>query len=293
MSSAAKPAASALRVTLLTLLALAGFASNSVLCRLALRDGLMDPASFTGLRIVSGAVVLALILKLRGRRFGGDWISALALMIYAIGFSFAYVSIPAGIGALLLFGAVQVTMIGTGLVNGERPYWHEWTGEAISLAGLVALLWPGLSAPPLQGALLMLAAGIAWACYSLRGRCNTDSTAATAGNFLRAAPIALAIAGLAAGLGLPAKVSLPGLVYALLSGAFASGLGYAVWYTVLPSLSAIRAGLVQLAVPVLVAAIGLLFLGEQASPRLLICALLILGGLALATLYRRPASRRR
>ena len=281
-------AATPLRVALLTLLALACFAANSVLCRLALRDGLMDPASFTAVRIVSGALVLAVILRLRGKRFGGNWLSASALMLYAIAFSFAYVSIPAGIGALLLFGAVQVTMIGTGLVNGERPFWNEWTGEAISLVGLVALLWPGLSAPPLAGALLMLVAGMAWACYSLRGRRNADSTAATAGNFLRAAPMALVIAALTVSRGQPSTLSTPGLLYALLSGGVASGLGYVLWYTVLPSLTAIRAGLVQLAVPVLVAAIGLLFLDEHASPRLIVCAVLILGGLALATLYRRP-----
>lgn len=280
-----------LRVALLTVLALVGFAANSVLCRLALRDGSMDPASFTAVRIVSGAAMLALILRLRGKRFAGDWASAIAIMVYALGFSFAYVSLPAGIGALLLFGAVQVTMIGTGLIRGERPYWHEWTGEGISLIGLVALLWPGLSAPPLHGAVLMIAAGMAWAFYSLRGRRNTDPIAATAGNFLRAAPIALAASALASLLDLPPRASMPGLVCALLSGALASGLGYAVWYTALPALTAIRAGLVQLAVPVLVAAIGLLFLGERASLRLAICALLILGGLALATLYRRPVAR--
>lgn len=272
------------RIALLTLLALIGFSANSVLCRLALRDGLMDPASFTGARIVSGAIMLALIVRVRGKRFGGDSVSAAALMVYAIGFSFAYVSIPAGIGALLLFGAVQITMIGTGLVNGERPYWHEWTGEAISLAGLIGLLWPGLSAPPLRGALLMALAGIAWAGYSLRGRRNTDSMAATAGNFLRAAPIAILIALL----NRQPQWSMPGLIYAVLSGAVASGLGYAIWYTVLPSLTAVRAGLVQLGVPVLVAAIGIVFLGERLTPRLTVCAVLILGGLALATLYRRP-----
>lgn len=278
----------ALRTTLLTLLALAGFAANSVLCRLALRDGAMDPASFTGVRVVSGALVLLLILRLRGKRLGGDWPSALALCAYAIGFSFAYVSIPAGIGALLLFGSVQGTMIGTGLATGERPHWHEWAGELISLAGLLGLLWPGLTAPPLRGALLMAAAGVAWAVYSLRGRRNTDPTAATAGNFLRAVPLALAVV-LA---NRQPQLSPAGFVSAVLSGAVASGLGYAVWYTVLPRLSAVRAGAVQLAVPVLVAAIGILFLGERLTPRLALCAPLILGGLALATLYRRAPPRR-
>ncbi len=287
MTLSAAAGASPLRVAILTLMALIGFAANSVLCRLALRDGLMDPATFTGLRIVSGAVMLALILKLRGRRFGGDWLSAAALTVYAVGFSFAYVSLPAGIGALLLFGAVQITMIGTGLVRGERPYWHEWLGEGISLVGLAALLSPGLSAPPLAGASLMIMAGIAWACYSLRGRRTTDPIAATAGNFLRAAPIALGVA-----LWHPqSRTTSLGLAYAVLSGAVASGLGYVLWYTVLPSLTAIRAGLVQLSVPVLVAAVGLLFLGEQPSLRLAFCAMLILGGLGLAILIRRPVPR--
>lgn len=280
-------ASAPLRTLLLTVLALSGFAANSVLCRLALRDGLADPAMFTAIRIASGAAVLALLVRMQGRRFAGDWTSAGALTIYAAGFSFAYASLPAGIGALLLFGAVQLTMIGAGLARGERPHWNEWAGEAISLIGLVALLAPGLSAPPLRGALLMIAAGVAWGAYSLRGRRSQDALAATAGNFLRAVPLALAVLLLDARTGITAA----GSMLAVLSGGLASGLGYAIWYLVLPALSAVRAGLVQLAVPVLVAVIGLLFLGEQASLRLAGCAVLILGGLALATLYR-PSTRR-
>lgn len=280
-------ASAPLRTLLLTVLALSGFAANSVLCRLALRDGLADPAMFTAIRIASGAAVLALLVRMQGRRFAGDWTSAGALTIYAAGFSLAYVSLPAGIGALLLFGAVQLTMIGTGLVRGERPHWNEWAGEAISLIGLAALLAPGLSAPPLRGALLMIAAGVAWGAYSLRGRRSQDALAATAGNFLRAVPLALAVLLLDARTG----ITPAGSVLAVLSGGLASGLGYAIWYRVLPALSAVRAGLVQLAVPVLVAVIGLLFLGEQASLRLAGCAVLILGGLALATLHR-PSTRR-
>ena len=272
---------------LLTLLALSGFAANSVLCRIALRDGFIDPGPFTAIRIGSGAAMLALLLRWQGRPVAGDWPSASALMVYAAGFSLAYVSLPAGTGALLLFGAVQLTMIGTGLVRGERPHWNEWTGEAISLLGLLALLAPGLTAPPLQGALLMIAAGIAWGAYSLRGRRSQDALAATAGNFLRAVPLALALLLVDT----RTKAAPAGVLLAVLSGALASGLGYALWYRVLPALSAVRAGLVQLSVPVLVAAIGLLFLGEQASLRLAVCALLILGGLALATLYRPPRRR--
>lgn len=276
-----------MRLVLLTLMALVAFAANSILCRLALRHGEIDPVSFTAIRIAAGAIVLVALVWLRGIAIGGNWPSSLALLAYAIGFSLAYVALPAGIGALMLFGAVQVTMIGTGLVNGERPQAHEWIGEGLSIIGLIALLLPGATAPPLGGSLLMLGAGIAWAVYSLRGRRGGDPTGATAGNFLRATPLALLPIALQPQL----HASATGVMFAVLSGAVASGLGYAVWYTVLPKLTAMRAGLVQIAVPVLVALVGIGLLGEPPSLRLLLCALLILGGLALATLYR-PASRR-
>lgn len=280
----------ALRTVALTLLALAAFAANSIFARVALRDGTMDPLAFTALRIASGALVLALLLRWRGRALAGDWPSAAALVVYAAGFSVAYVSIPAGIGALMLFGAVQITMIAVGLANGERPHRHEWIGEAISVAGLVGLLLPGASRPPLSGSVLMIAAGIAWAIYSLRGRRNRDPLAATAGNFVRGLPLAL----------LPwlalhdSRWTPVGIACAMASGALASGLGYAVWYTVLPGLTALRASIVQIAVPLVVAVIGIAFLGEPMSWRLGTCAILILGGLALAMLYqpvRRDAGR--
>ncbi|MDP3293126.1 MAG: DMT family transporter [Nevskia sp.] len=284
----------ALRAALLTVLALSAFAANSILARIALRDGAMDPLAFTALRIASGALMLAILLKLRRRPFTGDWPSAVALVAYAAAFSVAYRSIPAGAGALLLFGAVQVTMIGTGLAQGDRPPRQEWGGVLISFSGLLLFvspgLLPGLGRPPLAGSLLMLAAGIAWAVYSLRGRRKSDRQndplAATAGNFLRGLPLAV-LPWLVFG---GAQWNSLGVACALASGALASGLGYAVWYTVLPQLTALRASLVQLAVPVLVAAIGIVFLGEPASLRLLAGAALILGGLALATLYR-PAAR--
>ena len=279
----------ALRIALLTLLALSAFAANSILARVALRDGAMDPLAFTALRIASGALMLAILLKLRRRPFAGDWPSAVALVAYAAAFSVAYLSIPAGAGALLLFGAVQVTMIGTGLIQGDRPPWQEWGGVLVSFSGLLLFLLPGLGRPPLAGSLLMIAAGIAWAVYSLRGRRKSDRPndplAATAGNFLRGLPLAV-LPWLVFG---GTQWNPLGVACALASGALASGLGYAVWYTVLPQLTALRASLVQLAVPVLVAAIGIVFLGEPASLRLLAGAALILGGLALATLYR-PAA---
>ncbi len=276
----------ALRLVLLTALALFAFAANSILARIALRDGGIDPLAFTVLRIASGALMLALLLKRRGRPLTGDWPSATALVVYAATFSVAYVSIPAGTGALLLFGAVQLTMIGTGLVQGARPPWPEWAGLLLAFAGLLLFLLPGLARPPLAGSLLMLAAGVAWAIYSLRGRRGAgpagDPLAATAGNFLRGLPLAL-LPWIGFG---EARWNPSGVACALASGALASGLGYAVWYTVLPGLTSMRASLVQLAVPLLVAVLGIVLLGESPSLRLLAAAVLILGGLLLATLYR-------
>jgi drug/metabolite transporter (DMT)-like permease len=291
-------------VVALTVIALTGFAANSLLCRMALRGGAIDPASFTAVRLVSGALVLNFLLLLRGGyRSGGDWKSGVVLFVYAAAFSIAYVSIPAGAGALLLFGSVQTTMIVRGLVQGEHPRWYEWCGLALACAGLIALISPGLSAPPLGSGLIMMAAGIAWGVYSLRGRSSRDAVAGSAGNFLRALPFALPFLlwvqlrpGQAGAPGLHFDTA--GLVEAILSGTLASGLGYAVWYTVLPALTAMRAAVVQLAVPVLVAAAGVTFLGEQASLRLIGCGALTLGGVALATcyplylkLYRKPQQR--
>ena len=274
-----------LRTVLLTVLTLCCFAANSILTRVGLRDGGMDGLAFALIRVAAGAAMLALLLSRRGtglRRLAGDWPSALALVIYATAFSVAYGSIPSGTGALILFGAVQVTMIGSGVVNGERPPWREWCGVMVSISGLLVFLLPGLQRPPLAGSLLMLAAGIGWAAYSLRGRGNRDPLAATAGNFVRALPLTLLPWLLFGGV----EITTRGLLCALASGALASGLGYALWYTVLPALSALRASAVQLAAPMLVTVFGVLFLGEPLSLRLVAGSALILGGLALATLYR-------
>ncbi|OGT58929.1 MAG: hypothetical protein A3E01_06035 [Gammaproteobacteria bacterium RIFCSPHIGHO2_12_FULL_63_22] len=265
---------------LLTGLALLAFAGNSLLCRVALGPVGMDAASFTAIRLVSGAAMLGLILRVHGAtaRGQGNWPSALALFTYAAAFSFAYLSLTAATGALLLFGAVQASMIGHGLWKGERFSALQWLGLALALAGLLGLLLPGLSAPPLTGALLMLAAGVAWAVYSLRGRGAGNPIVVTAGNFLRAAPIGLLLL-----LGFHARLSVDavGVAYAIASGALASGLGYAVWYSVLPSLPASHAATVQLCVPVLVALGGIAFLGEAPSLRLVLAAIAILGGIAL------------
>ena len=274
------------RTLLLTALAMLAFAGNSLLCRLALKYTTIDPASFTAIRLISGAMVLWLIARGRGLTLAGagNWPSALALFAYAAGFSFAYVTLPAGSGALLLFGAVQATMLGYGIASGERLRGAQTLGLVLALAGLVGLLLPGLSAPPLQGALLMLVAGIAWGVYSLRGRRAGNPTATTAGNFLRSVPFAAALSLIALPL---AKLDPAGIGYALASGALASGVGYAIWYTALPGLLATHAATVQLSVPVIAAIGGILFLGEALTLRLGLCSAAILGGIALVILRKR------
>lgn len=289
----------ALRTLLLTAATLCCFAANSILTRIGLRDGGTDPLAFAAIRVAAGALMLVLLLGLRRRAaprlLAGDWGSAMALVLYMAAFSAAYRLMPAGVGALVLFAVVQVTMIGSGLVIGERPRIAEWLGVLISFAGLLVFLAPGLERPPLAGSLLMIAAGVGWAAYSLRGRRPpeagrgpADPLAATAGNFLRSLPL-IALPWLAFG---GVQIEPLGLVCALASGAIASGLGYALWYSVLPALTALRASLLQLTAPLLVTVYGLLFLGERATPSLLLGGSLIVGGLALATLYRSaPRSR--
>jgi len=278
----------AARVFALTAAAMFAFAANSVLCRLALRNTTIDPASFTSLRLISGAAMLWLLTHI-GRRTrsdrGASWPSAFALFAYAAAFSFAYVSLSAGTGALLLFGAVQATMIIGGALGGERIGLRQAIGLALAFAGLVILVLPGIASPPLSAAALMLVAGVAWGLYSLRGRGSGDPTAATAGNFLRAVPmtIILSLLFLAS-----ARWNALGAVYASLSGALASALGYAIWYTALRGLSATGAATVQLSVPMIAALGGVALLGETVSLRLVIAAVAILGGIAVV--LARPAS---
>jgi len=276
------------RLFVLVVLTMIAFAGNSLLCRVALKATRIDAATFTTVRIVSGALVLWLIVRLRDgvRPVAGSWRSALALFVYAGAFSFAYTSLPAGTGALLLFGAVQATMIGYGLWRGERMRPRQVMGLACASGGLVILTLPGISAPPLQGTVLMLGAGIAWGIYSLRGRSGGDPLRATAGNFLRAVPFATALS-IAAIQWL--SLDYAGIAYAIASGALTSGAGYAIWYTVLPGLRATHAATVQLSVPVIAAVGGIAFLGEQMTLRLLIAAAAILGGIALVVVVRPPA----
>jgi drug/metabolite transporter (DMT)-like permease len=272
------------RLILLVVLAMLAFAANSLFCRMALKNTAIDAASFTSIRIVSGALVLWLIVRLR-RNAGpvaGSWRSAAALFAYAAAFSFAYVRLPAAVGALVLFCAVQVTMIGYGLWKGERMRPAQVAGFCMAIAGLVGLLAPGLTAPPPESAALMLGAGVAWGIYSLRGKGadkgSGDATAATAGNFLRAVPFAIVMS---AAMLMKASVDTAGVLYAVASGGLASGLGYALWYTALPGLNATKAATIQLSVPVIAAAGGVLFLGEAITLRLLLGSASILGGIAL------------
>lgn len=267
------------RLWLVVAAAMLAFAGNSVLCRLALRDGGIDAASFTSVRLASGALVLWLIVRLRGgTRAGGDMGSAFALFVYAAGFSFAYITLSTGTGALLLFGTVQATMIGRGLLAGERLAAMQWCGLALALGGLVGLLLPGVSAPPITGAALMVVAGIAWGAYSLRGRGAGDATAKTAGNFLRAMPFALVLSLLKLH---DVHADATGIACAVASGALTSGIGYAIWYTALPHLRAASAATVQLSVPAIAAIAGIILLGEAPTWRLLFATLAILGGIAL------------
>ncbi len=273
---------------MLTLVAMTAFAGNSLLCRLALKQTSIDASSFTFIRIVSGAIALWVIVNLRkgSRHKAGSWLSALALFAYAAAFSFAYLSLSAGTGALLLFGAVQATMITWGLRKGEQFRVRQFVGLAVALGGLVALLLPGLSAPPLSGAVLMLGAGIAWGIYSLRGKSAGDPASATAGNFLRAVPLAALLSLVL----LPwARLDRAGIVYAVVSGALASGVGYAIWYTALPGLKATSAATVQLTVPVLAAIGGIMMLGESITLRLLFASVAVLGGIALVIVEKRRA----
>lgn len=289
---------SPLRLVILVTLAMLAFAGNSLLCRMALKHTSIDAASFTTVRMLSGACMLWLVVRLRRgtgsttgaeERGGGNWWSACALFVYATGFSFAYISMPAATGALLLFGAVQATMIGYGVVKGERMHKLQIVGFALALSGLVALMLPGLAAPSLRSSLFMLSAGVAWGVYSLRGkreqnRGASDPTQVTAGNFMRAVPMALVLSLLTVQ---HLSLDRAGLGLAVLSGALASGLGYAIWYRALPALKATQAATVQLSVPVLAALGGVVFIGEAVSAAMLLASSAILGGIALVILQKK------
>src|ERR1700724_628655 len=262
------------------LFALLAFAANSVLCRMALRQTHIDTASFTSIRLVAGAATLWILVQAssKDKGTGGSWPSALALLAYAIAFSFAYVGLTTGTGALLLFGAVQVVMIAAGFLGGERIDRTVVLGWLLAVAGLILLLLPGITAPPALEAVFMLIAGIAWGIYSLRGRRSTDALGDTAGNFARSVPGVLLISALCWA---QRSADLEGIVLAALSGSLASGLGYAAWYTAMPGLGAIAAANAQLSVPVIAALAGVVLFDAPFRARLAVSSVLVLGGTAL------------
>jgi drug/metabolite transporter (DMT)-like permease len=282
-----------LRIGLLTAVAITAFAANSVLARLALASGEIDALGYTGVRLAAGALVLfALVRSTRelgheGPSVAGSWPQALALFGYAITFSLAYLMLEAGTGALILFASVQIGMLARAVVAGERPVAPEWLGFSVAAAALLYLLAPGLAAPDPVGAVLMIAAGLSWAVYSLLGRASRSPLEDTAGNFIRCAPVALLLAGIGLWEFMP---SAAGIAYAVASGALASGLGYAIWYAVLPALRRTSAAIVQLNVPVLAALGGIVFIAEPLTARLVVAAIGVIGGVALALL---AAERRR
>jgi len=273
------------RLFLLTTMAMMAFAGNSLLCRLALAQTEIDAASFTSIRLISGAGILWLLANLRKttNKGNGDWLSAFALFIYAAGFSFAYIHLSAATGALLLFGAVQVTMICFGLFKGERFALLQTIGFVLAISGLIVLFLPGLQTPPLYSSLLMLLAGIAWGVYSIRGRKATHPLAVTTGNFIRTVPITLVLTVLMLK---SINIDIEGVIYAILSGMLASGVGYAIWYSALPFLKATHDATIQLSVPVIAAFGGVILLAEPISLRLLLASIAILGGINLILFKR-------
>lgn len=273
-------------IVLLTAFTLIAFAANSLLCRMALGEELIDPMSFTTIRLASGALALILLSRFAAesktpQETKGSWKSGFALFAYAAAFSLAYVWLSAGIGALLLFGSVQATMIGAALKSGEKLRPVQWVGLAAAMGGLIFLVLPGISAPDPKGALLMCISGIAWGVYSIRGKGVSAPVSMTAVNFSRAAPMAI-LASAVAFPWLPLQLELRGVLLALVSGVITSGMGYVLWYKALRNLTTTQASVVQLMVPVLAAFGGIVFLSEPLSLRLLAASFLILGGVALA-----------
>lgn len=279
----------AFRVMLFTVLAMLAFAGNSLLCRMALKNTAIDAASFTSVRLISAAVTLLVLLHLfaKSKSILGNWPSALALFIYAAGFSFAYINLTAATGALLLFAAVQISMIGVGIWKGERFSSLQMVGLLLAVVGLVTLVLPGLAAPPILNAGLMIVAGVAWGVYSLRGRGAGDPTAVTTGNFIRTIPFTLALNLLMFS---HRNLDQTGVYLAIASGAITSGIGYAIWYRALPGLKATQAATVQLSVPVIAALGGIVMLGESFSMRLGLVSIAILTGIALVIFEKSRAA---
>jgi drug/metabolite transporter (DMT)-like permease len=274
-----------LKTSLLTGLALIAFAANSVLCRLALANGNIDASSFTGIRLLSGAIALLLILSIKGNKQGvsskGSWTSSFTLFLYAITFSYAYLSLDTGTGALILFGSVQITMILLSIISGTRLHIIEWSGFFIAFTGLVYLVIPSITTPSVSGFILMTVSGMSWAIYSLRGRGSKNPLMDTTYNFLRTIPFITLLAIFT----MPnINYSSQGIILALLSGAITSGVGYTIWYIALRSLSSIQAAVLQLSVSIIAAIGGVIFLSETITSRLVISAVIVLGGILMVIL---------
>jgi drug/metabolite transporter (DMT)-like permease len=263
------------------------FAGNSLLCRLALRDASIDPASFTSVRLLSGAITLLLIVLLTGRRralkTNGGWVSAIVLFFYAITFSYAYVSLNAGAGALILFGCVQGTMITVGLWRGDRPGHFEWLGWILAFGGMTWLVLPGAEAPPLAGAIMMAASGVGWGLYSLRGQAESEPVASNATNFLLSLVFIVALTIVTWS---DAEMNARGVIIAIIAGSITTGIGYVIWYAALDYLKAMQAALVQLSVPVIATIGGVVLLAEPLSLRLTASSALVLGGIMIALIAR-------
>ena len=279
--------ASPMRIFTLTALAMIAFAANSILARLALTGGDIGPWGFTAIRFISGAICLALIIGPTKTLRQGSWMAALALLLYGAFFSYAYISLSAGTGALILFAAVQLTMISGGLLAGERLRILQGLGLIIAMAGLVYLMLPNIAPPSPLGAAMMTLAGLGWGLYSLMGRGKGDPTALTAGNFLRAAIICIVVTIPLTEVIPETKLAPTGIMLALASGILTSGLGYVIWYMALKHLTATNAGIAQLTVPILAAIGGMLFIAEPFTARFFIAMCVTLGGVALATLSPR------
>ena len=276
-----------LKIIILPSLALIAFAANSVLCRLALGEHAIDASNFTVIRLLSGVIVLLAIIKLRRNKTGsptkGSWLASFMLFLYAITFSFAYITLDTGTGALILFGSVQITMILLSLLSGTRLHSTEWAGVAVAFTGFVYLILPGVTTPSAIGFLLMTMAGIAWGIYTLMGRDSKSPLMDTAYNFFRTVPVVVILALVAMK---NANFSSEGILLAAISGGITSGIGYTIWYIALGGLSATQAAVLQLLVPVIAALGGIIFVSEIVTVRLMVSAAMILGGILLVVLGR-------
>lgn len=276
-----------IKTIILTGLALIAFAANSVLCRLALGEGVIDASNFTIIRLLSGSIVLLAIIKLKGSEIElptkGSWSASLMLFVYAISFSFAYITLDTGTGALILFGSVQITMILVSLLSGTRLHLAEWLGVIIAFTGFVYLILPSVTTPSVIGFLLMTVAGVAWGLYTLKGRGSKNPLMDTAYNFFRTTPLIVILAAISFQY---AHFSSEGILLAVLSGGITSGIGYTIWYIVLGGLSATQAAVLQLLVPVIAAMGGVIFVSESITSRLIISAIMVLGGILTVVLGR-------